>query len=129
MMGPVRLPSSAIPPVPASFRPCKAPQKSFVKRNLPVSPTCRGIYGHTDTQVLQNEDFAKNRGEGGTPPDGAAWVNPATETTTSDRAPYCSGGGVMPINEVPRNLPVGPNFQLNSAKPARAQAWQPLMSG
>ena len=43
--------------------------------------------------------------------------------------PYCTGGGVMPMNTVPRNFPVGPNFQLNSAKPARAQAWQPLSSG
>jgi hypothetical protein len=42
---------------------------------------------------------------------------------------YWTGGGVNPMKLVPWNLPWGPKFQLNSAVPARSQAWQPLSSG
>jgi len=42
---------------------------------------------------------------------------------------YCKGGGVMPTNVVPRNLPFASKFQLKNANPALAQAWHPLRSG
>ncbi len=127
MMGPVRLPSSAVPPAPTSFRPRKVRPKSFIKRNLPASLTRSIFYPESTVQVLQNEDFANTGGRGYA----FRRYRPANpyRNHTLGQPPYCTGGGVMPMKTVPRNLPVGPNFQLNSAKPAWAQAWQPLRSG
>ncbi len=107
MMGPVRLPSSAVPPAPASFRPRKVPHKSFVKKNLPVSPTRSRFYRNSTAQVLKNEDFAKYRGEG--VPLGVAQtgISPVTETMLCASPPYCTGGGVMPKKDVPEEFAGG----------------------
>jgi len=40
-----------------------------------------------------------------------------------------NGGGVIPMKEVPRNFPLASKFHVKMAKPARSQAWHPLISG
>ena len=54
-------------PANAPIRPPNTLPNSFVKRNLPISPTRRGFCGTTPRYLQQNEDFTKREGEGGTP--------------------------------------------------------------
>ena len=66
-MGPARSRFLARLPAKTPVHPQKVPRNSFVKRNLPVSPTGSRFCAESVAQVLYNEEFANIWGEGGTP--------------------------------------------------------------
>src|SRR5271157_1314847 len=52
-------------PADTPVQPQKIQPNSFVKRNLPLTPTRRGIYAHYSRKSVKNEDFTKSGGGGG----------------------------------------------------------------
>ena len=111
--GPVRSRFSAHLPTQAAVQPQKPTPKSFVKRILPLSPTHSIFYPESTPQVLQNEDFATKRGEGGYPVRGAR-SNPGFRVLHS--------GGVAH----PSPLTGGPGWDWNSGEASYALGALPL---
>src|SRR5262252_7084707 len=94
-------------PVDLLVRPQKIPAKSLFRHTLAVSYSFSSCFYTIPRYPHENKE-CWGRGR---------WVPPAAsfpkrEALSEAFNRYCTGGGVIPMKLVPRNLPVGPNFQL-----------------
>ncbi len=82
--------SLARPPSHSGFHPSSVRPNSFVKKNLPLSPTARGFCADCGPYLQWNEEFAKRRGEGVQPRQFPKWERPeASSKPGALGSPFC----------------------------------------